>query len=130
MIAIDTNVLLRAFLHDSDPAQSARAQRAIRAHAPVFLNDIVLVEFAWTCKSVFKLDRAAIHQRLEAIVEAPEFAFARPEAVDRAVRAYGSRKSDFADRLIGESNFDQGCSTTITFDEGAVKGGGFKLVDV
>ena len=128
MIAIDTNVLLRFFQHDNDLAQSARAQKAVRENAPVFINDVVLTEFAWTCKSVFKLDRQAIYLRLEAIGESTEFVVARPGAFERAVRGYGGRNSDFADWLIGEANLEQGCETTLTFDKGAAKGRGFKLI--
>ena len=128
MFAIDTNILLRIFQND-DPVQTEQARQILREHAPVFVNDIVLVEFAWTCKSVFKLDREAIFLRLKAIVEAPEFCFAYPSAVERAVYGYGSRKSDFADWLAGESNVEHGCETTFTFDDGAAKGGAFRLVD-
>ena len=127
MIALDTNVLLRALQHDDDGAQSARARQAIRANAPVFINEIVLVEFAWTCKSAFKLDRAAICRLFEAMLEAPEFIFAQPRAVERAVKGFGARKSDFADRLLAESNREQGCTTTLTFDEAAAKSDGFVL---
>ena len=128
MIAIDTNVLLRFFQQDDDPAQSARAHRAVRDNAPVFVNDIVLVEFAWTCKAVFKLDRAAIRLRLEAISDAPEFTVARPEALSRAIWGYGAQKSDFPDWLIGQTNAEHGCEATLTFDKGAKSGAGFTLV--
>ena len=67
MFAIDTNILLRIFQND-DPVQTEQARQILREHAPVFVNDIVLVEFAWTCKSVFKLDREAIFLRLKAII--------------------------------------------------------------
>ena len=127
MIAIDTNILLRFFQHDDDPAQSARAQRIVRDNAPVFINDIVLVEFAWTCKRVFKMERGAIHLRLEAIAESPEFAVARPAALERAMRGYGSQKSDFPDWLIGQTNLASGCDTTLTFDKGVRKNAGFTL---
>lgn len=128
MIAIDTNVLLRFFQHDNDPAQSASAQQVVRENAPVFVNDVVLVEFVWTCKRTFKLDRKAIHLKLEAIGESTEFAVSRPEVFERAVLGYSGRKSDFADWLIGEANLEQGCETTVTFDRNAAKSKGFKLV--
>jgi len=127
MIAIDTNVLLRAFQAD-DMTQSKLAQTIIRDHAPVFLNEIVLVEFAWVCRSLFKLDRAATARRLHAIVEAREFAFAQRDAIARAVADFTTRKSDFADCLIGALNLDHGCEATLTFDKGASKGEGFRRI--
>jgi predicted nucleic-acid-binding protein len=127
VIGIDTNVLLRAFLLDDDPAQSARA---IAANAPVFLNDVVLAEFAWVCRSVFKLERTDIHHRLDAIVGAPEFVVSQPGAIARAVAGYGSRASDFADWLIAESNREHGCDATLTFDMSAAKSEAFELVPI
>jgi predicted nucleic-acid-binding protein len=127
MIGIDTNVLLRFYENESS-VQSECAQQAIRNNAPVFINEIVLVEFVWVCRSRYKLDRAAIHRRLEAIVYADEFRFARPGAVERAVQGYGSSKSDFADALIAEMNRDCGCKTTLTFDMDAAKSEAFTLV--
>lgn len=124
MIGVDTNILLRFYERD-DPVQSERAQRAIRDNAPVFINEVVLVEFVWVCRSRYKLGRAEIHKRLDAIVCAEEFEFARPAAVERAVQGYGSLKSDLSDWLIGEMNREHGCETTLTFDEGAAKSTGF-----
>ena len=117
MIGIDTNVLLRAFQIDDDPQQSGRAKRVIKDNAPVFINDVVLAEFARVCKQTFKLDRSEILLRLEAILESPEFAVARPLAVSRAVDRFRSKSSDFADWLIGESNLEYGCEATLSFDK-------------
>ncbi len=128
MIGIDTNVLLCALVNKSDPGQTERAQRTIRENAPVFLNSVVLSEFVWTCKYTYALERKAIHRLLDDIINTPEFSFARPEVIALAVAGYGSRMSDFADWLIGETNLDHGCSSTLTFDKGAAKTAAFKSV--
>lgn len=129
MIAIDTNVLLRLFQYDDDPEQTALAQALIRQNAPVFLHDIVIVEFVWTCRKLFKLERKAVHALLEAIAESTEFVVGNPEQFDQALRGYGKMKSDFSDWLLGVSNLGHGCDATFTFDQGAVKCRGFKLVE-
>ena len=128
MIAIDTNVLMCALINTDDPALSERAQRAIREHAPVFVNDIVLTEFVWGCKTLYKMKRAEIHEILREIVAAAEFHFAHRHVVERAVDGYGSRMSDFADWLIGERNLEHGCTATLTFDKGVAKGVAFSPV--
>ena len=128
MIGIDTNVLLRLFQLDDDPDQSARAQRAIREHGHVFVNDVVLAEFVAVSKRVFKLSRVEIHHRLEAILEAPEFEVANTDTVARAVERYGAESFDFADLLIGETNLDHGCDATLSFDKGANKSALFRPV--
>jgi predicted nucleic-acid-binding protein len=47
---------------------------------------------------------------------------------ERAVHAYGSQKSDFADWLVGLSNLDQGLEYTLTFDKGAARRRAFGIV--
>jgi len=128
MIGIDANVLLCALVNTADPAMTARAQKAISDNAPVFVNTVVLMEFAWICKRNYKMVRADIHQRLEGMLRSPEFLFAERDVIARAVAGYGSRMSDFADWLIGETNLEHGCSVTLTFDKGAAKGAAFKPV--
>lgn len=121
MIGIDTNVLLRLFEPEDDPEQTAAALRLVQERTPVFLNPIVLAEFAWTLRSIFKVDRAAIHARLAAIIAAPEFTVLLPQATHRAIEQYGKGTADFADYLIGELNVECGCECTFTFDEAAMK---------
>jgi predicted nucleic-acid-binding protein len=128
VIGIDTNILLRIFETQDDPAQSLRAHKAIEDNAPVYLHDVVLAEFVWTCRSAFKQSREAIHRRLQAIADSTEFVVARPEVFERVVHAYGSQKSDFADWLVGLSNLDQGLEYTLTFDKGAARRRAFGIV--
>lgn len=128
MIGIDTNILLRIFETEDDPAQSLRARKAIEDNAPVYLHDVVLAEFVWTCRRTFKQSRQAVHRRLQAITESTEFVVARPDVFERAVEAYGSQKSDFADWLVGLSNLEQGLEYTMTFDKGAARRRAFGMV--
>lgn len=121
MIGIDTNILIRMFQREDDPKRAAAAQKFVRDQAPVFLSPIVLAEFAWTLRNIFKVDRVGIHARLALVVEAPEFAVAYPEAVARAVKEYGKGPADFADYLIGELNLSHGCDRTFAFDKDAVR---------
>jgi predicted nucleic-acid-binding protein len=74
----------------------------VREQVPVFINPIVLAEFAWTLRKTFKLDRAAVHERLAELIEAPEFKLAYPEAMGRAVKQYETGAADFSAYLIGE----------------------------
>jgi predicted nucleic-acid-binding protein len=129
VIGIDTNILLRIFETEDDPAQSLRARKVIEDNAPVYLHDVVLAEFVWTCRTTFNQSRQEIHRRLQAIAESTEFAVARPEVFERAVEAYGSQKSDFADWLIGLSNLEQGLEYTLTFDKGAAQRRVFGMLD-
>ncbi|MFC7399720.1 PIN domain-containing protein [Chelatococcus sp. GCM10030263] len=129
MIGLDTNVLLRIFSSDDDAAQVSAAQKLLRDQSPVFIGPVVLAEFAWTLKQTYKLDRAAIHRRLQGVVQAPEFVVPFPEATERAVELYGIGPADFADYLIAEMNLAAGCTTTVTFDRDAAKCPSFTSLD-
>ncbi len=126
MIGIDTNVLLRFFEAGDDAKQTAAARQLVREQAPVFINPIVLAEFAWTLRKTFKLDRAAVHDRLAELIEADEFNLAYPEAMRRAVKQYETGVADFSDYLIGELNIVFGCDATLTFDKAAAKNRPFR----
>ena len=130
MIAFDTNVLLRLFVKKDDPDLSARAERALARYAPVYLSDVTLAEFAWVCRRKFKMARRDIIQCVDALVEAPEFVVRDEDVVASALHGFRSRKSDFADWLIGEANKAAGCEMTLTFDESAAKSALFALVEV
>jgi predicted nucleic-acid-binding protein len=130
MIGIDTNVLLRFFDASDDAKQTAAARQLVRDQGPVFINPIVLAEFVWTLRRTFKLDRAAVYDRLVGIVEAEEFKLAYPEATGRAVKQYEKGAADFSDYLIGELNAAFGCETTLTFDKAAGKDPAFRHLPV
>jgi predicted nucleic-acid-binding protein len=126
MIGIDTNVLLRLFKPADDARQADMVRRVVKTQGPVFVSPITLVEFVWVLQKTFKLDRADVHHRLAGIVDAPEFAFAFPQATRRAVEQYETGPADFADYLMGELNLAFGCDATLTFDKNAVKNPAFR----
>jgi len=127
MIGIDTNVLL-SLLTERYPGQFRRAARLVAESAPVFLNDIVLVEFVWVCSSRLGLEKPAIVAWLDAILSAAEFTFRDRSALERAVARFKQSRRDFADALIGEANLGLGCETTMTFDKDAAKDTAYELV--
>jgi predicted nucleic-acid-binding protein len=130
MIGFDTNLLLRLFETDEHPGQTAAAQRALREQAPVFINPVVLVEFAWTLRRTFKLRRAGIHARLKKIVESPEFAVAFPQQTRSAIDLFGGGPADFPDYFVAELNLALGCDATLTFDKAAAKNRAFRRLPV
>jgi predicted nucleic-acid-binding protein len=70
MIAADTNVWARAYLHD-DAAQSAAARAAIKAACEtdgIFVPLLVLAELAWVLRT--RWERERVLQTLEEIFKA------------------------------------------------------------
>lgn len=120
MRGIDTNVLLRT-VDLTDPHQTAAVERLLDEAVgdPLFVNHIVLCEFAWTLERLFKRSRSEIALRLRHVLEAPDFAIQQRALVEQALEAFESGSAQFADCLIGAANLASGCSTTLTFDRDA-----------
>ncbi|WP_420103606.1 PIN domain-containing protein [Bosea sp. (in: a-proteobacteria)] len=117
MRGIDTNILLRT-IDLTDHRQFAAVERLLdeAEREPLFVNHIVLSEFAWTLQRSFKLSRKDIALRLRHLVEAPEFLIHQADIVSQAIDAYEGGKAQFPDCLIGAANLASGCTTTLTFD--------------
>ncbi len=123
MIGVDTNVLVRAVVVD-DAQQAERAARFLRARDefnPAFINPVVLAEFVWVLRAVYRMPRRVIVDILRAMIESAAYAFAERGAVLRAFHDYEAEVGNFTDRLIAEINDAHDCTATVTFDDEAAK---------
>ena len=130
MIGLDTNVLVRYIMQD-DTRQSPLATRLIEslsAESPGFVPLVSVVELAWVLSSAYELDRDQLVEALEGLLRTKEIVVERAELVWKAVRVFHGANADLADCLIERSSAAAGCSRTMTFDRGAVKGCGMTLV--
>lgn len=121
MRGIDTNVLLRT-VDLANPIQVAAVEGLLdeAIKEPLFVNHIVLSEFAWTLERSYKRPRGEIALRLRHILEAPDFVVPDADVVERAISAFEASKAQFPDCLIGATNLASGCDTTLSFDKDAV----------
>lgn len=122
MRGIDTNILLRT-VDLTDARQTAAVERLLdeAEKEPLFVNHIVLSEFAWTLERTFKRPRGEIALRLRQILEAPDFIVPQAPLIERAIDAFEAGKAQFPDCLIGVANLASGCTTTLTFDGDAAE---------
>jgi predicted nucleic-acid-binding protein len=130
MIGMDTNVLVRYIMQD-DVRQSPLATRFVESlstAAPGFVPLVSVVELAWVLSSAYGLERSQLVAALEGLLRTKEIVVERAETVWRALRLYQGSNADFADCMIERSAASAGCRWTVTFDRGAVKGCGMKLV--
>lgn len=121
MRGIDTNILLRT-VDLTNQVQTAAVERLLdqAVDEPLFVNYVVLSEFAWTLERTYKRSRQEIAARLRHVLEAPEFVVQRTELVEQAIDAFETSKAQFPDCLIGATNLAFGCTTTLSFDRNAV----------
>lgn len=88
MIAVDTNVLLRYFLHD-DELQAAQADTVFDPAETILITDVVLVETVWTLVGrKYRLARADVVFALERLFSEPNVRFEDGQVVWRALQAY------------------------------------------
>jgi predicted nucleic-acid-binding protein len=129
MIGIDTNIIVRAFAAD-DRAQSERAAQLLDSSEPdaLYVNVVVLVEFAWTMRRVFKWDDDWVRVALNRIVRHPALVIQHRDSVLEAITKSDQTAHNFADALIGVLNREAGCETTWTFDKDAAKERDFRLL--
>jgi predicted nucleic-acid-binding protein len=127
MIGVDTSILVRIFAAD-DGRQAASAIRLIddSALGRIFVNVVVLAEFAWTMRRAYKWEDDWIRQALNRIVEHPSLTIQHRDSVLEAITDSNTSLHILADRLIAALNLEAGCEATLTFDEEAARSHGFR----
>ena len=131
MIGLDTNVLVRYLVQD-DRAQCSRVDRLFmdglagerRFHIPL----VVLCELVWVLESGYDLKRTAIADALERVLITAQFTVESKDVVRSALSDYAAGRGDFADAIIGLTNREAGCSSTVTFDRSLKKLSTFRLL--
>lgn len=97
MIALDTNVLVRALTLD-DAKQAAKAKRWLGHTEGVFLAKTVLLELEWVLRAAYRLPPGAIHDSLLRLCGLPQVHVEQADQVAQALDDFADGM-DFADAL-------------------------------
>jgi predicted nucleic-acid-binding protein len=131
MIGLDSNVLVRLATRD-DEGQYDRARRflagAISQEVPAYVNLIVLVEFVWTLRRLYKHTNAELLSAILRLLSAANVVMEKRDLVSSAVAHCQKSECDFVDILISLINKRDGCDSTFTFDERIAQSGLAQLV--
>ena len=131
VIGLDTNVVVR-FLVGDDPAQAAAARRIfadLSEARPGFIGREVLLELVWVLQRAYRIDRQAICDALEGLLDAPEITLEDPDSAGWAIARFRAGHGDFADLMIVAAARRAGCAELATFDRNAGRIAGVGLVD-
>lgn len=112
MHAVDTNVLVRYYLHD-DPDQARIAARVLAA-GDVFVPKTVVLELEWVLRYVAEQPAGKVLNCLAHLIALPGIAVEDYEQVEAALH-YCRRGIDFADALHLAAS--RGCGELLTFDD-------------
>lgn len=129
MIGLDTNVIVRYVMQD-DRGQSAKATKLIEslsADRPGFVSVVALVELTWVLSGSYGLNRSQIATVVEGLLHSQELRVDRADQVLQALRRYRAG-ADFPDALVERIGAHEGCEATLTFDRGAARTSGMRLV--
>jgi predicted nucleic-acid-binding protein len=133
LIGLDTNVIVRYVAQD-DRAQALAATRLLEheltAGNPGYLSLVALAEVVWVMVAAYGADRPTVTTVVEGLLSAPHIRVQEAESAWLALLDFREpgAKNDFSDALIGRLGSRAGCSSTVTFDRGAAKHAGFKLL--
>ncbi len=100
MVLADTNLLLRALIHDpSAPAQCRAASQWFSAQQIVWIPQIVQAELVWALRKFSGVNKAELVQLLTALDKHPAVKMQEPNAFSFAL-VYLVAGGDFADGLV------------------------------
>ena len=123
MIGVDTNVLVRIFVHD-EPEQRAIAQRFLRlrsADDPAFVSAVVVAEVSWVLTRAYGFSVSAVRDALEWLFESTNIVVEAHDLLRSAVVLAAEKNADVADSIIAAIAAAAGASKTVTFDQPAAK---------
>lgn len=131
MPALDTNILVRYLVAD-DAAQFAAAQRLIRRcvndSATLFVPVTVVLETEWVLRSRYGLPKDDMLAVLAGLFSAAELSVESEQALEVALQLFREGSADFADCLHVALATQAGEQPLWTFDKGAAKVSGARLL--
>ena len=117
MLALDTNVLARYYVHEggsaATTAQEAAARAVIEGGAQLFIAKTVLLELEWVLRGAYGHPPAAVCRVLDHLLSLPQIEIEDRAAVETALGTL-RRGLAFADALHHASS--RACSGFLTID--------------
>ncbi len=125
-VGLDTNVVVRYLLGD-DKKQSAVATRVVdqlcSENNPGYITLAVFFEVCSVLleSKKIQIDRIRFITAIEKLLGYNHLEFENINVIRQALHEMGIVNIDISDILIGFSNMEKGCATTLTFDRKAFK---------
>lgn len=115
----DTSLFLR-YLTNDVPAQADAVelllQQAAAQQITLVTNSLVIAEIVWTLESFYKLTRAAVREKVLAMLNTPGLEVADADLALQSINSYFENNSDFVDAYNGAWLLAEGLSAAYTFD--------------
>lgn len=129
MQSADTNILIRALIHDpSAPEQCEAAAEWLAGLDAVFVPQLVQAELAWWMRRYHALRRDEIRLVLSSLLEHPAVHLQARDAFEYGVKQFEAG-GDFADALIA-FEAHRADAPLVTFDRKLARSSGVTLLRV
>jgi predicted nucleic-acid-binding protein len=100
MIAVDTNVLLRALVDDpTDPGQCAAARALVAKAGQVRVASIVFVETLWVLHKRYRAVRGEVSRIARELLDHPRYQIDASGELGQALEIFSTTNVDFADAV-------------------------------
>lgn len=100
MIAVDTNVLLRALVEDpTAPAQCAAARALVARAGQVRVASIVFVETLWVLHKRYRAARDEVARVARELLDHPRYQIGASDELSQALEIFSTNSIDFADAV-------------------------------
>jgi predicted nucleic-acid-binding protein len=129
LIGLDTNVILRYLLRDDEAQYAAAAEilESLSEEAPGLLTSVNLAELYWVLQRGYRLPREVCLDMIRRLLEVDVLEFDDGEGVVQALDL-AENGADLADALIHTSFQQFGVTDAVTFDRGASRLLGWRLL--
>ena len=100
MIAVDTNVLLRALVDDpADPGQCAAARALVASAGQVRVASIIFVETLWVLHKRYRAARGEVSRIARELLDHPRYEIEARGELGQALEIFSTSTVDFADAV-------------------------------
>ena len=117
MLSVDTNVLVRVLVDDTEAEQQCAVARQTVANARhIFVSQVVQIETAWVLTRAYGLNQVELKTVFERLIAHNAFTLQHFHIFQSALDSFVSSHTDFADCMIlAESQYAH--SILATFDK-------------
>lgn len=98
MIIVDTNIILRYLLQDSEDL----SQKAIEIidNNEIFIPTEVIVEVSYVLKKVYNVEKEKIYETIKLLLNMEDVKFQNRETIELAFKIYSEKNFDIVDCML------------------------------
>jgi len=116
---VDTNIFLR-FLVNDDPKKADACEllfrKAVEGEERLFTTEMVIAEIVWVLESYYQLDKRAIRESVEKILNTPNLHCPNRDIILHAIITYEEKNIDFIDAYNAYQMKSSGISELYSYD--------------